>query len=125
MEKTPNVHYFFKQLQYSTFLLLMEELVYGPCRFLIHPVYFPQLFHRCLPDFLQRLELTHQCFSPGLADIRDIIQHRMNRLFAAQGTMILDSKPMCLILIRVISRNPSECRSMGISSLLKYNPLVL
>ena len=76
----------------------MEEIVYGPCRFLIHPVYFPQLFHRCLPDFLQRLELTHQCFSPGLADIRDIIQHRMNLLFAAQGTMILDSKPMCLVL---------------------------
>ena len=76
----------------------MEELVYGLRRFLIHPVHFPQLFHRRLPDFLQRLELTHQCLSPGLSDIRDIIQYRVDLLFAAQGTVVLDGKPMRFIL---------------------------
>ena len=90
----------------------------------IHALCLCQFFLRCIPDIFHRFKFTQKGFPPGITDPRDIIQDRMDLFPAPEGTMVFNGKPMASSWILVIRRKPSPDVSIGISTLLKYRPLV-
>lgn len=78
--------------------LLPEKFIHLSGAGLIHGGRFRQLLHAGFLDGLKGLESTHQGFSSRRTDPLDVIQDRMHLLLAAQGAVILDGKPVCLIL---------------------------
>ena len=79
-------------------LFLSEEPVHALCRGPVHARNLGKLF---LAGGLHRLngfKVLHQRLSPGVSDARNVIQHRAHLALAAQAPVVLDGKPVSLIL---------------------------
>ena len=57
-----------------------------------------ELLHRGGADRIDRLKRAHQRLSSGRADARNVIEHGVHLLLAAQGAVILDGKTVRLVL---------------------------
>ena len=64
----------------------------------VHTRHLAKLLNRSLPHRVQRLKASHQRLSPRIPNSRNLIQNRPYLAFASQTAVILNCKPMGLIL---------------------------